>query len=184
MLAGSNSPSKPPTPLTSRQVTTKLCTVVYSLGFNAARSGCSQTPKWSPYCRAQQCVPWEMRATITSSRGHLFKDNKPGLSMLGFYGVVPALKATTGANLAPTRPTLPHLAASFCQWIYHLGSPLTPHPHWHPLAPPPPPLHLRAPSGWDHHFESWLVSQTCQQLGKHKLWPGISLGQRKKYTVA
>ncbi len=137
MLTGSNSPSKPPTPLTSQQVTTKLCTVVYSLGFNAARSGCSQTPKWSPYCRAQQCVPWEMRATITSSRSHLFKDNKPGLSMLGFYGVVPALKATTGANPAPTQPILPHLAASFCQWIYHLGSPLTPHPHWHPLPPPP-----------------------------------------------
>lgn len=183
MLAGSNSPSKPPTPLTSRQVTTKLCTVVYSLGFNAARSGCSQTPKWSPYCRAQQCVPWEMRATITSSRGHLFKDNKPGLSMLGFYGVVPALKATTGANLAPTRPTLPHLAASFCQWIYHLGSPLTPHPHWHPLAPPPPPSTSGPPVdeiitlkvGWSaRHANSWGNTNCDQEFlwdkGKNILW--------------
>lgn len=172
------SPSKPPTPVTSQQVTTKLCTVVYSLGFNAARSGCSQTPKWSPYCGAQQCVPWEMRTTITSSWGHLFKDNKPGLSMLSFYGVVPALKATTAANPAPNphSPIWPPLFVSeFITWEVH----------WPPTPTDThPALHLRAPRGWDHHFESWLVSQKCQQLGKHKLWPGNSLGQRKKYTAA
>lgn len=151
----------PPALLTSQQVTTKLCTVVYSLGFDAARSGCSQTPKLSPYCRAQQSAPWEMRAGITSSRGHLFKDNKPGLSMLGFYGVVPALKATTGANPAPTQTRSPpfgrfFFVSEFITWeVRWPPPPLSPH-----LTPTssPPLLQLRAPRGWDHHFETWLVS--------------------------
>lgn len=138
MLTGSKSPSKAPTPLTSQQVTTKLCTVVYSLGFNAARSGCPQTPKWSPYCRAQQCVPWEMRATITSSQGHLFKDNKPGLSMLGFYGVVPALKATTGANPAPTLTHTPPFGCLFLSVNLSLGKSTDPPTDTHTPRPPPP----------------------------------------------
>lgn len=51
--------------------------------------------------------------------------------MLGFYGVVPALNPP---------PLAPHLAASFCQWIYHLGIPLT--------SPPPSPTdtHSSQPS--------------------------------------
>lgn len=144
MLTGSKSTSKPPTPVNCQRVTTKLCTVVYSLGFNVARSGCSQTPKWSPYCGAQQCVPWEMRAAITSSRGHLFKDNKPGLSMLGFYGAVPALKATTGANAAPTLTYTPSIwpplfVSEFITWEVRWPPPPLTHTHTPPPPPPPPP---------------------------------------------
>lgn len=78
-----------------------------------------------------------MRATSTSSRGHLFKDNKPGLSMLGFYGVVPALKATTGANPAPAPThTLP-FGRPFLSVNLSLGK----------SADPPPPTPTDTTSG-------------------------------------
>lgn len=163
------SPSKPPTPVTSQQVTTKLCTVVYSLGFNAARSGCSQTPKWSPYCGAQQCVPWEMGTTITSSWGHLFKDNKPGLSMLGFYGVVPALKATTAANPAPTPTHTPPFGRLFLSVNLSLGKSADPLPPLTPTQPstsgPPGDEIITVKVGWSaRNANSWGNTNCDQEI--------------------
>lgn len=80
--------------------------------------------------QTQECVPSDMRAVITSSRGHLFKDNKPGLSMLGFYGMVPALKAMTGANPAPTVTRSPPFGQLFLSVNLSRGKSTEPlHPH-------------------------------------------------------
>lgn len=101
--------------------------------------------------QTQECVPSDMRAVITSSRGHLFKDNKPGLSMLGFYGMVPALKAMTGANPAPTVTRSPPFGQLFLSVNLSRGKstePLHPH-HWHPCTSPPPgPQEMRS-SLWE-----------------------------------
>lgn len=129
-----------------------------------------------------------MRATITSSRGHLFKDNKPRLSMLGFYGVVPALKATTGANPAPAPTHTPPFGRLFLSVNLSLGKSTDPPP---PRLTPTPPSTSGPPGdeiitlkvGWSaRNANSWGNTNCDQEFlrdkGKNILWLRFGKVQR------
>lgn len=91
--------------------------------------------------------------------------------MLGFYGVV---KATTGANPAPTLTHTPPFGHVFLSVNLSLGKSAEPPP---PTSGPPGDEIITLKVGWSARNASSRGGGQC-------VWPGNSLRQRKKYTAA
>lgn len=167
-------PPQPHTTLSSQQVITKLCTLVYSLGFTTARSGCSQiVPLILLVC---VCVREKWARTTCS------KIINGGLSMLGFYDmVVPALKATGLEDVAPpptlhapssitARPSDPTVCPDFQPPLF-VPKFITWEVRWPPLLPFNP-SHPAASGVLQHGMRSslWKLvgqSETVGNRGKH-----------------